>query len=366
MAMTRSLDGLCRVSTAKPSRSSALIGLVLLVCTATPAAAQTGETVEYYGLDAIGSVRVVFDPSGAVVGRLDFGPFGEELAGASPIPKERFAGLFRDGEAGLDYAEARMYQSRTGRLTKPDPVYASLFDPQRLNRYTYALNRPLSLVDPSGLDPVDPFCMDDPQACQPSPGDGRNPAPRDGPGDPCGPPRHIAALGVGDCGGEEPGGGGGQENPQTPTPQPTTTPPPPTPSSAPQPPGVDATINRSLKESLTWTNFRQCVGDQLGVADLAALGAVAAGQPIEGSKRFRTPGTSKGTSWAGKAANWLFGDAEFARRYPTIVGGPGTGRRLGISGTKYVARFAGRGVPVVGWAVLGYDAVGLALCTVGY
>jgi RHS repeat-associated protein len=116
-----------------------------------PAVAQTGETIEYYALDAVGSVRAVFEPSGALIGRIDFMPFGEELGGAAPKPKERFAGLFRDGEAGLDFAGARSYQSRTGRFTAPDPVYAGLVDPQGWNRYAYALNAPLTFVDPSGL-----------------------------------------------------------------------------------------------------------------------------------------------------------------------------------------------------------------------
>jgi hypothetical protein len=51
------------------------------------------------------------------------------------MPDQRFAGLFRDGEAGLDSAGARSYQSRTGRLTAVDPVYAGLFEPQWWNRY---------------------------------------------------------------------------------------------------------------------------------------------------------------------------------------------------------------------------------------
>ena len=38
------------------------------------------EQIEYYALDAIGSVRVVFDASGAVIGRMDYAPFGEELS----------------------------------------------------------------------------------------------------------------------------------------------------------------------------------------------------------------------------------------------------------------------------------------------
>jgi RHS repeat-associated protein len=85
--------------------------------------AQAGQEVEYYALDAIGSVRVVFDANGVVKGRMDYAPFGEELYSGLFMPSERFAQLTRDGEAGLDYAEARMYQPRTGRFTAPDSIY---------------------------------------------------------------------------------------------------------------------------------------------------------------------------------------------------------------------------------------------------
>lgn len=130
----------------------AIAALALLVVGASPARAQS-EQVEYYGLDAIGSVRVVFDPAGTILGRIDFMPFGEDLSGASNLPNQRFAGLFRDGEVGFDYAEARLFQPRSGRFNAPDPIYSGLFEPQRWNRYVYASSSPLTFVDPSGLDP---------------------------------------------------------------------------------------------------------------------------------------------------------------------------------------------------------------------
>lgn len=67
------------------------------------------------------------------------------------MPAERFTGQARDGEAGLDYFHARQYQPRTGRFNAVDPVYAGLFDPQQWNRYAYAVNRPTSVVDPTGM-----------------------------------------------------------------------------------------------------------------------------------------------------------------------------------------------------------------------
>jgi len=120
-------------------------GLVLaaLVALATPAQAQgPAGIVEYYGTDAIGSVRVVFDQAGAVVARSDYGPFGEEINGGVTLPPIRFTAQERDPEAGLDYFNARFLQPRAGRFASVDPVFSegAQWNPQLWNRYVYALN----------------------------------------------------------------------------------------------------------------------------------------------------------------------------------------------------------------------------------
>jgi RHS repeat-associated protein len=123
----------------------------LVVCLeATSAAAQT-ETIEYYGLDALGSVRVIVDPNGQPIDRMDYGPFGENLKASIKMAFEQYAQLARDAETGQDYAQARNYSPSTGRFNRVDPVYAGVFDPQRWNRYSYALNSPLTWTDASGL-----------------------------------------------------------------------------------------------------------------------------------------------------------------------------------------------------------------------
>lgn len=130
-----------------------LAAAALLTATAAPVLAQTppAETIEYYALDAVGSVRVVFDASGTILGRSDYTPFGGELFSGQGLPPQRFAGLFRDGEAGLDYAQARSYQVRTGRFSAVDPIFVGPADPQQWNRYAYARNNPLAFTDSSGL-----------------------------------------------------------------------------------------------------------------------------------------------------------------------------------------------------------------------
>jgi RHS repeat-associated protein len=97
-------------------------------------------------------VRVVTDSNGTVVTRHDYYPFGEEYGGAQPGDARRFTGQERDGETGLDEFGARYYRSGMGRFTSVDPVMSgALTHPQRWNRYAYALNNPLRMIDPDGM-----------------------------------------------------------------------------------------------------------------------------------------------------------------------------------------------------------------------
>jgi RHS repeat-associated protein len=129
-----------------------LLATLAVLSLARPVA---GQTVEYYHLDALGSVRVVTNASGAVIERHDYLPFGEEWnPPASTLGQPlHFSGKERDKETGLDYFGARYYGSQLGRFTTVDPAYileANLANPQRWNKYSYALNNPLRFNDPDG------------------------------------------------------------------------------------------------------------------------------------------------------------------------------------------------------------------------
>jgi RHS repeat-associated protein len=62
-------------------------------------------------------------------------------------------GKERDSESGLDNFGARYNSSSMGRFMSPDPLLSSgrIANPQTWNRYAYALNNPLRIVDPTGL-----------------------------------------------------------------------------------------------------------------------------------------------------------------------------------------------------------------------
>ena len=109
----------------------------------------------YYHLnDHLGSTRSITNQNGEEVGFFDYFPFGEPLSsqGCSPS-SQRFTGKLLDTESGLQYFGARYLSNTLSRFMSVDPAAAS-FDPknpQTWNRYTYGLNDPVNLIDPSGL-----------------------------------------------------------------------------------------------------------------------------------------------------------------------------------------------------------------------
>jgi RHS repeat-associated protein len=110
--------------------------------------------VFFYYADHVGTTRTITDSSGHMCYDADFTPYGQEMVHTNNCPQNyKFTGYERDPETGLDYAFARYYSSRLGRFLSADPWGGNRRDPQSLNRYSYVLNSPVSLTDPSGLDP---------------------------------------------------------------------------------------------------------------------------------------------------------------------------------------------------------------------
>src|SRR4051794_615332 len=108
-----------------------------LGCLLLAANAVAQDKIEYYHVDAAGSVRAVTNSAGAVATRHDYFPFGEEyLAPAATTDAKGFAGKERDTETSLDYFGGRYYRATTARFTTVDPVnniQENLTDPQRWN-----------------------------------------------------------------------------------------------------------------------------------------------------------------------------------------------------------------------------------------
>ncbi len=103
----------------------------------------------YYHGDHLGSVLVVTDANGALVGApAAFEPWGRLIDGGSLPTAFGFNGKRAAGNL-YDYG-ARWYDPNLGRFLQPDPVIADPYDPQGLSRYSYVRNDPVGRVDPTG------------------------------------------------------------------------------------------------------------------------------------------------------------------------------------------------------------------------
>lgn len=129
-----------------------------------------GGGVMYVLSDVQGSSRAVMNNSGvgtsSIVARHDYLPFGEEIGsgiglrsggqgfGASDTNRRKYGLTERDNITGLDHTWFRKYENLSGRWTSPDPLAGNIANPQTFNRYSYVLNDPLTLNDPTGLLPI--------------------------------------------------------------------------------------------------------------------------------------------------------------------------------------------------------------------
>jgi RHS repeat-associated protein len=96
------------------------------------------------------STRVEADGSATVSRTFGHFPFGEMWYETGSASKWKFTTYERDSESGLDYANARFNSSSQGRFMSIDPLAGRIGYPQSLNRYAYAANDPINLIDPSG------------------------------------------------------------------------------------------------------------------------------------------------------------------------------------------------------------------------
>ncbi|HZX45184.1 MAG TPA: RHS repeat-associated core domain-containing protein, partial [Candidatus Nanoarchaeia archaeon] len=102
----------------------------------------------YYHPDHLGSTNLITDDRGGFVSRSGYMPFGEQIIGMGD--RYSFTGQEKDSETELMYYGARYYSPILGRFTQPDTLLQNVYDPQLLNRYSYARNNPLKYTDPSG------------------------------------------------------------------------------------------------------------------------------------------------------------------------------------------------------------------------
>lgn len=125
------------------------------------------ETITYHHQDHLDWANIDFSQNWTILQVVDYLPFGEirkqENSGEYEN-KHKFTGKERDVESGLDYFEARYYDSVSWRFRSIDRVFWEVWatqrwllflaDPQQLNAYHYARNNPIIYNDPNGENPV--------------------------------------------------------------------------------------------------------------------------------------------------------------------------------------------------------------------
>jgi RHS repeat-associated protein len=114
--------------------------------------AQTrGGTTSYYLTDGQGSVRLLTSSSGAVTDRYTYDAFGNvQSSQGSTVNPYRYTGQQFDSLTGLYSLRARYYDPANGRFTSRDTAALDVSNPVELNRYSYAQENPVNLIDPSG------------------------------------------------------------------------------------------------------------------------------------------------------------------------------------------------------------------------
>jgi RHS repeat-associated protein len=133
-----------------------IIGVVKQLVTA----GVSSEKTIYFHRDALGSVAVVTDSTGAVVERLSYDAFGKRrnisgavdsagtLKGVNTV--KGYTGHEHLDSLGLIHMNGRVYDPVIARFMSADPYIQAPMNSQSYNRYSYVMNNPLYYSDPSG------------------------------------------------------------------------------------------------------------------------------------------------------------------------------------------------------------------------
>jgi RHS repeat-associated protein len=103
--------------------------------------------------DGIGSTRLLTKEDASSTASFAYTPYGQaSRSGGAGDSLFRFTGREDDGASGLYYYRARYYSPTLGRFVQSDPIGLA----GGINTYAYVGGDPVSLIDPFGLDIMDP------------------------------------------------------------------------------------------------------------------------------------------------------------------------------------------------------------------
>jgi len=121
-----------------------------------------GEYLSYH-FDFRGSTVALSDSSGAVVEKFQYSPFGVLVKGNASKTPFLFNGMYgvMTDENGLLYMRARFYSPEIRRFVNRDVLLGGIADGQTLNRFAFVGGKPVSFVDPFGLERQAVLTMDE-------------------------------------------------------------------------------------------------------------------------------------------------------------------------------------------------------------
>lgn len=103
--------------------------------------------IQYLHADNIGSVRLITNSTGLLVGANDYSPYGAVTVHTGTASSNfGYATAWSDPDTNIDYLRARDYDPVTGQFLQVDPAVDSTHEP-----YAYVAGDPLALTDPTGL-----------------------------------------------------------------------------------------------------------------------------------------------------------------------------------------------------------------------
>jgi len=102
--------------------------------------------------DALGTIRLLTDDSGAITDSLSYDAFGNlhDRTGTTDL-RYGLGGEQFDESTGLYYLRARYMDPAIGRFLSADPFAGMPRSPLSFNKYLYAHANPVNMVDPTGL-----------------------------------------------------------------------------------------------------------------------------------------------------------------------------------------------------------------------
>jgi RHS repeat-associated protein len=111
----------------------------------------------FYLNDSLGTTVAITNQDGSIQNRMDYDVWGnlnqETATSESPFG---FIGYIKDDDTDLYYANARYYDSFTGRFLREDPLQGKQNTPPSLHRYLYAYANPTVYIDPDGRETTIP------------------------------------------------------------------------------------------------------------------------------------------------------------------------------------------------------------------